>query len=133
MAAIEKTLPPVPDEAPADLVDATAQEVQEMNGDGWAVFEENGVEADDDVQLEFAFSAPTEEAAGELTEFLTTGADYDATATPPETEFDDWTVRGTTPEATVTAAGLDEWVRRMAASGFLHGGCQFDGWAALLG
>ncbi|MDQ1530889.1 MAG: hypothetical protein QOE37_994 [Microbacteriaceae bacterium] len=132
MTAIEDTLPPVADDAPTELIDATVAEIAEMNGDGWAVFEENGVTDSTAVQLEFAFSAPNEHTAEDLAEYLQVTADYEASPGSPATESDEWTVTGTTPAVTVSPSGLDEWVRRMAAVGYEQGGCQFEGWAAIL-
>jgi hypothetical protein len=129
---IEQTLPAVPDDAPADLITATVDEIAEMNGDSWDTFEENGVTGSTPVQVEFAYSAPNEEAAEDLAEYLQVAAGYDAAPGSPESEFDEWTVKGTTVEVTASAAGLDEWVRRMAAVGYEHGGCQLDGWSAIL-
>lgn len=128
---IEGTLPAVAEDAPTDLIDATVAEVAEMNGDTWRTFEENAA-TESVVHLEFAFSAPNEAAAEELAEFLETAAGYEADAEAPGTEFDDWSVKGVTGEATVSEAGLGEWVRRMAAAGYAHGECQFDGWSAIL-
>jgi hypothetical protein len=129
---LEETLPAVPADAPADLIDATAEEVAEMNGDSWRTFEENGVKEESPVQLDFAFSAPNEQAARDLAEYLQISAGYVADPAAPDTEFEDWSVKGTTTEAVTSRSGLDEWVRRMAAVGYEHGECQFDGWSAIL-
>ena len=104
MTAIEDTLPPVADDAPTELIDATVAEVAEMNGDGWAVFEENGVTDSTAVQLEFAFSAPNEHTAEDLAEYLQVTADYEASPGAPATESDEWTVTGTTPAVTASRA-----------------------------
>ncbi|MDQ1513823.1 MAG: hypothetical protein QOC59_1665 [Microbacteriaceae bacterium] len=132
MTAIEETLPTVPEDAPVDLIEATAAEIAEMNGDSWDTFEENGVTDSTPVQVEFAFSAPNEQSAQDLAEYLQVTADYDAAAGSPASEFDEWTVKGTTGEVTASAAGLEEWVRRIAAVGYEQGGCQLDGWSAIL-
>ena len=114
-----------------DEVAAVLAEVHEMNADDWSVFADNGVTPDTEVALEFAFSAPHQEAAEELVEHLE-GEGCTARAGAPESDLDDWRVQGSTPEVTVTAAGLDEWLRRMAVAGDAHGGCALDGWSALL-
>ena len=41
-------------------------------------------------------------------------------------------VRGTTSEVSVTRAGLNEWVRRLAAYGLEQDGGVLDGWALLI-
>jgi Regulator of ribonuclease activity B len=129
---IEQSLPPVPADVPADWVADNLAELQEMNGEDWETLQESGVEADSAVRLEFAFTAPNEEQAGDLADQLLIG-DYEAQAAPPDSEFAAWTVTGTTGEGTVTPAGLEEWLRRMIATGWQHGESTLDGWSAVLG
>jgi len=129
---IEQTLPPVPADVPADWIADNLTEVQEMNGDTWETLEATAAGTGSPVQLEFAFTAPNEEDAGDLADQLQLSG-YEARATPPDSELDAWTVKGTTVEATVTAAGLDEWVRRMVATAWPHGESTLDGWSAVLG
>jgi hypothetical protein len=131
--AIEDTLPPVADDAPFDRIDAAIAELREMNSDDWAVFEENDVGGSAAVRLEYTFSAPAEETANDVAEYLTAILEHDAVAVAPATDFDVWGVRGTTPEATVTEAGLAEWVRRLVALGYAYGDAELDGWTVLLG
>ena len=128
MTAIEQTLP----EAGADVdVTAVVDEIREMNSDDWSTLQTDGSGPDVPVLLDFAFSAPDEDTARELADWLVETADYEADVASPQTETDDWAVRGTTSEVMVTESGLDEWVVRMAAAGTTHG-CSFEGWGALL-
>lgn len=131
--AIEETLPPVPRAVPADWITDNVAEVDEMNGETWATLTASGLGEGAAIRLDFAFSVPTEEDAAELAESLGTAAAYEATATPPRGEMDLWTVEGTTREAAVTAAGIEEWVRRMIAVGWEHGESTLDGWSAVIG
>lgn len=130
--AIEDTLPPVAEDAPLPRIDAALAELDEMNGDDWSVFEENGV-AGGPVRLEYTFSAPVEETANDVAEYLTAILEHDAAAVAPATDFDVWGVRGTTPEAVVTEQGLREWLRRLIALGYSYGDAELDGWTVLLG
>jgi hypothetical protein len=129
---IEQTIPPVAADVPADWIADNLAELQEMNGDSWETLQAAGAEPDSAVQLEFAFTAPNEEEAGDLADQLLI-SDYEARAAPPDSDLDAWTVKGTTVEATVTAAGLEEWLRRMIATGWPHGESTLDGWSAVLG
>ena len=127
---IEETLPQ-PDEggAPADWVAENLAELEEMNADSAESVAETGADA---VRIEFAFAASTQEVGDELAEYLETEGDYEVEVRAPETETDEWTVAGTTPEVAVTRSGLDRWVRTMTIAGWLHGQCRLDGWSALI-
>ena len=129
--AIEQTLPPVPSEVPPEWVADNLAELQEMNGETWETLQEIGVAHGGAVRLDFAFTAPNEEQAGDLADQLLI-ADYEAQAAPPDSEFESWTVKGTTGEVAITAAALDEWLRRMIATGWQHGESTLDGWSAVL-
>jgi hypothetical protein len=129
---IEQSLPPVPADVPGDWVEDNLAEVQEMNGETWQTLQESGVEPGSTVRLEFAYTAQNEEQAGDLADQLLI-SDYEAQAAAPDSEFESWTVRGTTSEVTVTPAGLDEWLRRMIATGWQHGESTLEGWSAVLG
>lgn len=126
---IEDTVPEVSDDVDAAELAEIVDELATMNSDDWSTIAENGVTAN--AQLEFAFSAPNEEAANDLLEGIRDDLGYAATANEPQGELDDWTVRGTTSEVSVTEAGLTEWVRRIAAYGLDQDGV-LDGWAVLL-
>jgi hypothetical protein len=93
---------------------------------------EAGVAEGGRIRVDFAFTASNEEEAGDLADALLV-AGYEAQAQAPDTELDAWTVRGTTVEAVLTRAGLDEWIRRMIAVGWQHDESSFDGWSAVLG
>ena len=127
---IEETLPqPERGAAPADWVAENLAELEEMNADSAERVAETGA---DGVRIEFAFAASTQEVADELAEYLETEGDYLVELRAPETETDEWTVAGTTPEVAVTRAGLDQWVRTMTIAGWGHGRCRLDGWNALV-
>lgn len=127
---IEETLPqPERGAAPADWVAENLAELEEMNADSAERVAETGA---DGVRIEFAFAASTQEVADELAEYLETEGDYLVEVRAPETETDEWTVAGTTPEVAVTRAGLDQWVRTMTIAGWGHGRCRLDGWSALV-
>jgi hypothetical protein len=130
VTAIEDTLPEVPGDVDEAELDEIVEELATMNSDDFSTLAENGVTGA--ARLEFAFSASTEEAATDLLEGLRDDLGYAGTANEPEGELDEWTVRGTTSEVSVTDAGLTEWVRRLAAYGLDHDGCVLDGWAVLL-
>ena len=129
---IEQTLPPVPADVPADWIADNLAELQQMNGESWETLTASGVEEGGAIRLEFAFTAPNEEQAGDLADELVI-ADYEAQAAPPDSELDAWTVRGTTGEATASPGGLEEWQRRMIATGWQHGESTLDGWSAVRG
>jgi hypothetical protein len=126
---IEDTVPEVSEDVDAAELAEIVDELTTMNSDDWTVIAENGVAGN--AQLEFSFSAPHEDAATELVEGVRDDLGYAATASEPQGELDDWTVRGTTSEVTITESGLAEWVRRLAAYG-LDQGAVLDGWAVLL-
>jgi hypothetical protein len=126
---IEDTLPEVSDDIdPAELAEIV-DELATMNSDDWATIAENGVAGS--AQIEFAFSAVHEDAATELVEGVR-DLGYAAAANEPQGELDDWTVRGTVSDVSVTQEGLTEWVRRLAAYGLDTEGAVLDGWAVLL-
>lgn len=129
MTAIQSTLPPVAADVPAAVVEENVAELDEMNSDSWSSLESSGIDAETELELEFAFSAPNEAAARELAEYLE-GADYDVEVGEPGGELDEWAVTGTTPDVTADEGGLAEWVRRMVAIGWEHGECRLDGWSA---
>ncbi|MDH2444250.1 ribonuclease E inhibitor RraB [Amnibacterium sp. CER49] len=129
MTAIQSTLPPVAADVPAAVVEENVAELDEMNSDSWSSLESSGIDAETELELEFAFSAPNEAAARELAEYLE-NADYDVEVGEPGGELDEWAVTGTTPDVTADEDGLVEWVRRMVAIGWEHGECRLDGWSA---
>lgn len=127
---IEETLPqPDRGAAPTDWVAENLAELEEMNADSAESVADTGA---DTVRIEFAFAASTQEVGDELAEYLETEGDYAVDVRAPETETDEWTVAGTTPEVGVTRAGIDEWVRTMTIAGWVHGRCRLDGWSALI-
>jgi hypothetical protein len=126
---IEETLPqPEHGAAPADWVSENIAELEEMNTDSAEGVAATGAAT---VHIEFAFAASTQEIGDELAEYLETEGDYDVEVRAPETETDEWTVSGTTPEVAVTRAGLEQWVRTMTIAGWAHGQSRLDGWSAL--
>ena len=131
--AIEQTLPPVPGDVPQDWVGDNLAELQEMNGESWETLQESEVEPGGPVRIAFSFTAPNEEQAGDLADELLIAGDYEAQAAAPAADFESWTVAGTTGEVVVTPSGLDEWLRRMIATGWQHGQSTLDGWSAVLG
>jgi hypothetical protein len=127
---IEDTVPEVSDDVDAAELAEIVEELTTMNSDDWATVEENGVAGS--ALIELAFSAPDEETATALLEGIRDDLGYAATATEPQGELDDWTIRATTSEVSVTEQGLTEWVRRVAAYGLDQDGCVLDGWAVLI-
>jgi hypothetical protein len=126
---IEETLPqPERGAAPSDWVAENLAELEEMNGDTAASV---AADAKGGIHVEFAFAAQNQDVADELAEYLETEGDYDVEVKAPETETDEWSVTGTTPEVTVTAEGLESWVRTMLVAGWAHGESRLDGWSAL--
>lgn len=129
MNPIEDTLPEVPTDADPDRVAEVVDELAEMNSDDWSTFVDNGVGGG--ARVEFTFSAPHEPAASSLADDLLSEG-YEAAAAEPEGEYDEWAVKGATPEVSVTETGLREWTRRLTAYGLDHDGAVLDGWAASL-
>ncbi|WP_375387668.1 hypothetical protein [uncultured Amnibacterium sp.] len=127
---IEDTVPEVSDDVDAAQLAEIVDELATMNSDDWTTIAENGVAAN--ALIEFAFSAPTEEVATQLVEGVRDDLGYAATLSEPQGELDDWTIRGTTSDVSVTQAGLTEWVRRLAAYGLDQDGSVLDGWAVLI-
>src|SRR3954453_23665398 len=128
---IEQTLPPVAGEVPADWLAVNLAELHEMNSDTWDGLLASGIQEGGSLRIEFAFTAPNEEQAGDLADELLMG-EYDSRAAPPDSELDAWTVTGTTGEVSVTGRGQEEWLRRMVATGWQHGESTLDGWSAVL-
>lgn len=127
---IEDTLPEPSSEVDRDRLREIVDELAVMNSDDWSTFVD-GVADVSAVQVEVAFAVPVEEAAQSLADDLVAEG-YATTAVAPQAEYDEWTVRGTTPDVSVTEHGLAEWVRRLAAYGLDHDECVLDGWAAVL-
>jgi hypothetical protein len=127
---IQDTVPEVSDDVDAAELAEIVDELTTMNSDDWSTVEGNGVAGG--AVIEFAFSAPNEEVATQLLEGIRDDLGYAANATEPQGELDDWTVRGTTSEVSVTRDGLADWVRRLAAYGLDQDGSVLDGWALLL-
>lgn len=127
---IEDTLPEPSPEVDADRLADIVDELAVMNSDDWSTFVD-GVADLSAVRVEIAFAVPVEDAAQALADDLVAEG-YETAAVAPQAEFDEWTVRGTTPTASVTEPGLAEWVRRLAAYGLDHDECVLDGWAAVL-
>jgi hypothetical protein len=126
---IEETLPqPERGAAPVEWVSENVAELEEMNTDSAESVAETGAES---VRIEFAFAASTQEVGDELAEYLETEGDYEVEVRAPETETDEWTVSGTTPEVAVTRGGIEQWVRTMTITGWVHGRSRLDGWSAL--
>lgn len=131
MDPIEETLPEVPTDLDPVRLAEVVGELAEMNADDWSTFEANGLADGAAARLDFGFRAPNEDVARTLADDLLSEGSV-ASAAEPEGEYDDWAVRGTTDEVTVSRRGLDEWVRRLAAYGLDHDGCVLDGWAVAL-
>ena len=127
---IEDTLPETDDDADTVFLAEVVDELTQMNSDDWSTFVAAGLTAE--VRVEFAFSAPLEQAARSLAEDLEAEAAYQVAAAEPAGDLDDWGVTGTTPGVSVTEAGLLLWVERLAAYGLDHDGCVLDGWAVVL-
>lgn len=127
---IEDTVPEVSDDVDEAELAEIVDELAAMNSDDWETVEGNGVAAS--ALLEFAFSAPDEGTATTLLEGIRDDLGYASSLTEPQGELEDWTVRGTTSDVSVTQAGLAEWVRRLAAYGLDQDGCILDGWAVVL-
>ncbi len=127
---IEDTLPDVDgDVDPTELAEIV-DELTQMNSDDWSTFVTSTSVTE--VRVEFSFSAPQEQAAQSLAEDLRSEAGYEVGVKEPQDELDDWGVSGLTPGVSVTEAGLQQWVERLAAYGVDHDGCVLDGWAAVL-
>jgi hypothetical protein len=104
----------------------------EINPKSWAALQERGVDEQTPVQLDFEFTAPGEDETRALMRFLGTTTDYEykGGARNQEDGSQRWVVLGTTSAMTLTLERLDDWVRRMTATGREHGSAVFDGWGA---
>ena len=127
---IEDTLPDVPEDVDTVTLAEVVDELAQMNSDDWSTFVASGSTAE--VRVEFAFSAPHEQAARSLGEDLQSESGYEVAVREPSDDTADWAVTGTTPGVSVTEAGLLVWVERLAAYGVDHDACVLDGWAVVL-
>lgn len=110
------------------LADAIQGQI-EMNRETWRALVENGVTRTTPIRLEFAYIAPTLEAAETLAAFLRQETDYDVRMS----HASEYWVEGATRHTQVDLSVLDEWVEWMVVAGFENGGSVFDGWGVNLG
>jgi len=93
---------------------------------------EAGLEEDREVQLDFSFDAPNEQAAKALTAHLES-MDCLSLSTERAGGFlaRKYVVRGKTHPTAVTAEILAQWIPWIVVQGVAHN-CVFDGWGAEL-
>jgi uncharacterized SAM-dependent methyltransferase len=106
-----------------------------MNPQTWNAMVERGVTNKTALQLDFAYAAPGEEEAHQLSTFLLSETDYTvrvASAQEGALSSTVWFVEGNTNETELSLEILNDWVRWMVLAGAENGHCEFDGWGAQL-
>jgi hypothetical protein len=106
-----------------------------MNAQTWKTLQEHGVDEERELRLDFDYVAPSEDAANQLASFLRTETDYQAEARSEKQgrlARRTWRVGGQTQPTRLSPSILDDWVAWMVTAGARHGGCESDGWGALV-
>ena len=119
--------------ATPDWYPATLAQQLSMTPQTWAALQSHGIEEHSLLVLDFAFHAPTEQAADQLVAYLRLETDYEVDADHGPIENEDvvrWSVVGTTHPTAVSGQILTAWVEWMVAVGAQYGACRFDGWGA---
>jgi len=102
-----------------DLTAVLTEQLQ-MNPLTWKAMTHGGVTKATELNLDFAYAAPGEQAANHLTAFLQSETDYNvlATSTKKFAPFrKTWSVTGRTKATTLSLGVLNEWVRWMVFAG----------------
>jgi Regulator of ribonuclease activity B len=97
-----------------------------MTRETWRTLREHGVNEDDELSLEFFFTAPSYSTAMKLKAFLEQETDYGVGV---RADQDKWTVYGSTQNVPLSLAILEQWVDWMVSAGTAHE-TMFDGWGA---
>lgn len=92
----------------------------------WEAFRSNGVSPGTRLQLDFAFRAPTLEAAQRMAQAI---PDCECKVRPTPTNPQGWSVEGRTPPMPVSPEHLRGWVTLMVELGTSQGSV-FDGFGA---
>jgi hypothetical protein len=106
-----------------------------MNPQTWNAMVGRGVTMETPLRLDFAYAAPGEEEANQLSGFLRRETDYTVHvnfAQEGAVSSRVWFVEGNTNETQLSLDTLNEWVRWMVLAGAENGDCEFDGWGAHL-
>jgi hypothetical protein len=104
-----------------------------MNAMSWSALQEHGADETSQLQLDFFYVAPSEDAGNELRRFLQAETDYAVEVRSQKAGVltkRTWSVVGHTQKTTVSLEILNAWVEWMVAAGAQHGACEFDGWGA---
>ena len=97
----------------------------------WAQLENSGVTPDTELQLDFAYHAPSKDKAEQLKGVLT---EYEYSVTLKKSgvlPWSKWLVSGRTSRTTLTLQKLNQWVQWMVTAG-KESEAEFDGWGAEL-
>jgi hypothetical protein len=107
-----------------------------MNAETWSQLVDLGVVPDETpLGLDFTYIAPSQAAATALRAYLVSETDYSVEVRPTKAGLlsrRSWEVTGSTIAQPLSLETIDEWVGWMVAAGFANGGCEFDGWGALV-
>lgn len=107
-----------------------------MNPQTWKLLTDRGVTHETALRLDFAYAAPGEKEATQLSVFLQRKTDYTVRTTSAKKggalSRKSWSVVGTTNPTALSLNLLNEWVRWMVLAGHENGQCEFDGWGAQL-
>ena len=101
-----------------------------MNKQSWSALTARGVSTTSELRLDFAFRAPNETAARDLTNLLSDQTDYEVAVQGESASIfrKRWSVIGHTQPTMVSPEILDQWVDWMITAGLQSGDCEFDGW-----
>jgi hypothetical protein len=116
-------------------LDAVLKNQLRMNPQTWKAMVDRGVTNQTALRLDFAYAAPGEKEANQLSTFLQRETDYSVSATsakkgPLSRKI--WSVVGSTNETQLSLDTLNAWVEWMVLAGYENGQCEFDGWGAQL-
>lgn len=97
----------------------------------WNKLQESGVTDKTELKLDFAFDAPSQQAAESLHHYLVEETDYEVKIESAGVFKKTWRLTGTTQPTTLSEEILKQWVDWMVAAG-LKFECVFDGWGTEL-
>jgi hypothetical protein len=105
----------------------------EMNPRTWAALNENGVDEQTLIVIEFSFTAPDKNAARNLEKVLKARTNFVTELLAEGTRLKrHWRLVGHTQPSTASIEMLNDWVTFMVTLGAKTGSCRFDGWGVKL-
>lgn len=100
-----------------------------MNPKTWAALAARGVNDKTLLVIDFAYTAPGEDAAEQLVATLRERTNFACEARAEDAPHGRvWRVAGHTQPSNASLEMLNDWVTFMVTTGARHGRCRFDGW-----